>query len=221
MILVMLPLISWVYVQRMLERIQLLLEMHLERRNCLQQWKWKVSEYNCDQICSLFLVVDMSRFISQLFLLWSWLTGYWCIWASCCMYSCHCIFQSDTTVCCICMCNCMFYYCLSIPGQVYKVMCCIARKGKVKLSVDTMKAYCRSRGMAPLILNLAAGWRWVVSIMPWPLLLWERSLVYIEFEAAWALEMVWIFGRYILKYLELMKLVNIKTNMYVDLEGRG
>jgi len=41
-ILVMWPLISWAYVQRMLEPTQLWLEMHLERHNCLQQWKWKV-----------------------------------------------------------------------------------------------------------------------------------------------------------------------------------
>ena len=51
----------------MLEPTQLLLEMHLERHNCLQQWRWKVSECNCDQICSVLLMVLMSHFIEQIF----------------------------------------------------------------------------------------------------------------------------------------------------------
>jgi hypothetical protein len=51
----------------MLEPTQLLLEMRLERHNCQQQWKWKVSVCNCDEICSVLLLVDMSFFISLVF----------------------------------------------------------------------------------------------------------------------------------------------------------
>ena len=38
----------------MLEPTQSLLEMHLERHNCLQQWKWKVSECNCGKFVLCF-----------------------------------------------------------------------------------------------------------------------------------------------------------------------
>jgi hypothetical protein len=39
-----------------------------------------------------------------------------------------------------------------------------------------VKAYRRSRGIAPFILYLGSGWRWVVNIMPRPLFTQERTL---------------------------------------------
>jgi len=203
MILAMLPLISWAYVQRMLEPTQLLLEMHLERHNWLQQWKWKVSECNCDQICCLFLVVDMSRFISRFccYSQGSCGTGVFERHVACVHVT---VLHSDTTVCYICTCNCP-----TIPGEAYKVMYCITRKGKVRC-LSTPWSH---TGMAPLILNLAAGWRWVVSIMPWPLLPWKSTLLCIEYEPGWSLELVWTFWRYILKCSELMKMWKSKITM--------
>jgi hypothetical protein len=41
------------------------------------------------------------------------------------------------------------------------------RKVKGKVLVHVMKAYRENRGIAPLILNLGARWRWVINITPW------------------------------------------------------
>jgi hypothetical protein len=39
----------------------------------------------------------------------------------------------------------------------------------IALSVQKTKAYTRSRGKAPLILNLGTKYRWMVSFIPRPL----------------------------------------------------
>jgi hypothetical protein len=44
--------------------------------------------------------------------------------------------------------------------------------------VFAMKAYSRSRGRDPPILNLDSGWRCLVSITPWPIYLQERNPLY-------------------------------------------
>lgn len=58
----------------------------------------------------------------------------------------------------VCVTAC-FIIALPFLGKYTRSRAALLGKVKVKLSVDTMKAYCSSRGMAPLILNLAAGWR--------------------------------------------------------------
>jgi len=52
-------------------------------------------------------------------------------------------------------------------------------KGKV-VPVHAMKIYRRSRGIAPLILNLGTRLRWVVNFTPQPLQPQGRTLVHIE-----------------------------------------
>jgi len=54
-------------------------------------------------------------------------------------------------------------------------------KGKGKVPVHAMKAYKGNIYIAPFILNLGTGWRWVVSLMFWP-------LCYPELETAGPLE---------------------------------
>jgi hypothetical protein len=58
--------------------------------------------------------------------------------------------------------------------------------------VRDMKAYKGSRGMAPLIFNIGARWRWVVSITPRPLWPWEGSPVPTEQEAGWSQKPLWM-----------------------------
>jgi hypothetical protein len=58
------------------------------------------------------------------------------------------------------------------------------------MPVHATKAYGRSRGINPLILNLGARWCWVVNFKPQPLYLWERTPVTTE-EARWAPELFW------------------------------
>jgi hypothetical protein len=41
------------------------------------------------------------------------------------------------------------------------------RKVKGNVLVHVMGAYRENRGIAPLILNLGARWRWVINISPW------------------------------------------------------
>ena len=68
--------------------------------------------------------------------------------------------------------------------------------GMLKLSkskavlVHARKAYRGSRGIAPVILNLSAGWRWVVKFMLHPLYPQDRTVVPIEQEAGRASEPV-------------------------------
>jgi hypothetical protein len=50
-------------------------------------------------------------------------------------------------------------------------------RGKAKLSLYTLW-HMRSRGTAPLILNLSTRWRGVVTLNPWPLYPWRRSHQY-------------------------------------------
>jgi len=213
MILVMWPLISWAYVQGMLEPTQLWLEMHLERHNCLQQWKWKVSECNCDQICSVLLVVDMSCFISQLFLLQSRLMGTGVFEHHvACIHVTVCFSQIQQYAVYVHVTAC-FVIALPFLGKHTRSCTPLLGKVKLKLPVHIMKPYWGSRGMAPLILNLAAGWRWVINIMPWPLLPWESTLVCIDYEPEWSLELVWKIWRCLLKYLELMKMWKSEMTM--------
>jgi hypothetical protein len=51
---------------------------------------------------------------------------------------------------------------------------------KLVVPVYVMKAYRRSRGTAPLILNLGTRWRWVVNFMAQPLYPREIILVSID-----------------------------------------
>ena len=52
-----------------------------------------------------------------------------------------------------------FVIALSFLGKHTRSCTPLLGKVKLKLPVHTMKPYWGSRGMAPLILNLAAGWR--------------------------------------------------------------
>jgi len=52
--------------------------------------------------------------------------------------------------------------------------------------VLSMKAYRRSRGVGPFIPNIGCRCWWMVSVFPWPLYPWERTLAPIEWEARWA-----------------------------------
>ena len=54
-----------------------------------------------------------------------------------------------------------------------------------------MKVYRGSRGIAPLILNLGIGCRWVVSFNARPLYPQETTAVPTEQEAGWTLEPLW------------------------------
>jgi hypothetical protein len=65
--------------------------------------------------------------------------------------------------------------------------CCHHCHMKVK---SPMNAYEKSRGIAPLILNIDTRWRSVVNITPLPLYPWERTPVPTESEAGWATEPV-------------------------------
>jgi len=56
-----------------------------------------------------------------------------------------------------------------------------------------MKAHKGSRSIPPLILNLHARWRQVVNFMLQILYLRESTLVPIEYEAGWTLELAWAF----------------------------
>jgi len=50
-------------------------------------------------------------------------------------------------------------------------------KREVKVvPVHATKAYSESRDIAPLILNLGCGWRWLVNFRPWPLYPRERTI---------------------------------------------
>jgi len=51
-----------------------------------------------------------------------------------------------------------------------------------------MKAYCWTRSIDALILNLGASWRLIVNLTPRPLYFQERTPVHIEEEAGWALQ---------------------------------
>jgi len=42
------------------------------------------------------------------------------------------------------------------------------------------------RGIAILILNLSARWRWVINTMPWPFFHWERAPIPFVQNADWA-----------------------------------
>jgi len=53
------------------------------------------------------------------------------------------------------------------------------KEGKI-VPVCAMKAYWRSRGIAPLIFNLGTGWKMVVNFKTWQLYPRERTLVPIE-----------------------------------------
>jgi hypothetical protein len=53
------------------------------------------------------------------------------------------------------------------------------KEGKI-VPVRVMKAYQRSRGIAPLILNLSSRWKIVVDFTPWQFYPKERTLVPIE-----------------------------------------
>jgi hypothetical protein len=57
--------------------------------------------------------------------------------------------------------------------------------------VQSVKAYRRGRGLAPLTLNLVARWRWVVNITPRPLYPWEGIPMPIEREAGRVPGSVW------------------------------
>jgi hypothetical protein len=70
---------------------------------------------------------------------------------------------------------------------------CKAKKSDSPVFVLVMKA-CRNRGLAPLILNLNASWRWVVNITPRPFYPLERITVPINQEAGWTPETVWAFS---------------------------
>ena len=52
----------------------------------------------------------------------------------------------------------------------------------------------RSRGIAPLILNLGTRCSGLLTSRPWPLYLRARTSVGIEFWAGWAPGLVWCFG---------------------------
>jgi hypothetical protein len=54
-----------------------------------------------------------------------------------------------------------------------------------------MTAQRGSRGLALLLLNLGARWRWVANTTPWPLYPWEREPVPIVQQAVWAPWPVW------------------------------
>jgi len=41
--------------------------------------------------------------------------------------------------------------------------------------MQAMKVYGRSRGTAPLILNLGREWRWLVNSIPHPLYYWGKN----------------------------------------------
>jgi hypothetical protein len=64
-------------------------------------------------------------------------------------------------------------------------------RGKL-VFVNAKKAYSRSRGTVPLILNLATRWRWVVNFTSLPLCPRERSPVPSEQKPEWP---VWMFRR--------------------------
>jgi len=68
-----------------------------------------------------------------------------------------------------------------------------AKKGKV-VPVLAMKA-CRSRVLAPLILNFGTKWCWVVNFMPQLLHPRKRIPIPIKYEAGWTREPVWMFWR--------------------------
>jgi hypothetical protein len=70
---------------------------------------------------------------------------------------------------------------------------CKAKKSDTPIFVLVMAAY-RNRGIAPLILNLNASWRWVVNITSRPFYPLERSTVPINQETGWAPEGVWTFS---------------------------
>ena len=53
------------------------------------------------------------------------------------------------------------------------------KEGKI-VTVCAMKAYWRSTGIAPLILNLSTGWKIAVNFTTWQLYPRERTLVPIE-----------------------------------------
>jgi hypothetical protein len=62
------------------------------------------------------------------------------------------------------------------------------------LSLHIVKAYRRSRGIAPHILNLGSGWR-VVGSVPQPLYCWGIALVRIAYKAEWATGLVSMYWR--------------------------
>jgi hypothetical protein len=64
----------------------------------------------------------------------------------------------------------------------YNTVFCPPKKDK-GFRVYALKAYRRSRGIAPLILNLDARWREVVKFTPWPFYPKGRNPVPIELEA--------------------------------------
>ena len=60
--------------------------------------------------------------------------------------------------------------------------------------VHTMKAYSGRRGITPLTLKFSTRWRHVVSFMPWPPYLWERTPVPSEQEAEVSQSQSGLFG---------------------------
>jgi hypothetical protein len=80
--------------------------------------------------------------------------------------------------------------------QTWRFLQFCERAEKVKLSVRTPWRHMGSGGVAPRIINVRTKWRPVVSFTPRPPYLWGKSSrLPIEYEAAWAPELVWTFRR--------------------------
>ena len=71
---------------------------------------------------------------------------------------------------------------------------CTCIKIKVFL-VDAIKAYRERRDIAPFILNLGVGRRWLVNFENRPHYLQERTAIPTEYENPWAPQSVWVFWR--------------------------
>lgn len=70
----------------------------------------------------------------------------------------------------------------------------IKNKGKF-LPAHTMKAYSRSRGTDPLILNIGTGWRSVVNITPGPIYFKKATPLLVVQDPGMVPEPFWKFYR--------------------------